>query len=72
MNHFVELKPGDDRDRDWVNLSHVARVLAEAVADDNWVVKVQLSTGVEIIDSRQLSKEAAEERIVAILPGDDA
>ena len=71
MNHFVQLQPDADGYLDWVNLRSVARVHAEAVAADSWVVKVLLTTGTEIIDSRHLSKEAAEERLIAILPGED-
>ena len=71
MNHFVQLQLDSAGYLDWVNLRSVARVHAEAVAADSWVVKVLLTTGTEIIDSRHLSKEAAEERLIAILPGED-
>jgi len=71
MNHFVQVQPDAAGNLDWVNLHAVARVHAEAVAADSWVVKVLLVTGTEIIDSRHLSEAAAQERLVAILPGEE-
>lgn len=71
MTSFVQLQTDDPGDLDWVNLHHVARVHAERVTDDSWVVKVLLTTGTEIIDSRHTSKLDAENRLIEILPGED-
>lgn len=71
MMSFVQLQTDDPGDLDWVNLHHVVRVHAEEVAADSWVVKVLLTTGTEIIDSRQSTKADAEYRVIEILPGED-
>lgn len=71
MNDFSQLQPSDESQIDWVNLANVARVHAEAVAADNWVVKVLLTTGTEIVDSRHADKAGAQDRVIAILPGED-
>jgi len=71
MNQFVRVQLDTPDNLDWVNLHAVARVHAEAVATDSWVVKVLLVTGTEIIDSRHLTEAAAQDRLVAILPGED-
>lgn len=71
MMSFVQLQTDDPGDLDWVNLHHVVRVHAEAVSTDAWVVKVLLTTGAEVIDSRHTTKLDAENRLIEILPGED-
>lgn len=71
MTTFVQLQTDDPGDLDWVNLRNVARVHAESVTTDSWVVKVLLTTGTEIIDSRHTTKVDAENRVIEILPGED-
>lgn len=71
MIHFVQLQTEDPGDLDWVNLHQVVRVHAESVTNESWVVKVLLTTGTEIIDSRHTSRIDAENRVIEILPGED-
>ncbi len=71
MIHFVQLQTEDPGDLDWVNLHQVVRVHAESVTNESWVVKVLLTTGTEIIDSRHTSRTDAENRVIEILPGED-
>jgi hypothetical protein len=71
MISFVQLQTDDTADFDWVNLRNVARVHAEGVTNESWVVKVLLTTGTEIIDSRHTTKEDAQNRVIEILPGED-
>lgn len=71
MMSFVQLQTEDPGDLDWVNLHHVVRVHAESVTAENWVVKVLLTTGAEIIDSRHATKLDAENRVIEILPGEE-
>lgn len=71
MTSFVQLQTDSPADLDWVNLHHVARVHAERIAEDSWVVKVLLTTGTEVVDSRHTSQVDAENRLIEILPGEE-
>ena len=71
MISFVQLQTDDPNDLDWVNLRNVARVHAEGVTTESWVVKVLLTTGTEITASRHTTTADAETPVVEILPGED-
>ena len=66
MSDFVEIQH-DDGTIDFVNRSFIARVEAMAVPGGEWVVKVVMSSGVEVIDLRTESRDAAVARIDALL-----
>ena len=66
MSEFVEIQRTDGA-IDFVNLDQVARVEALAITNEEWVVKVILANGTEVIDIRAKSKDEAATRVDVIL-----
>lgn len=66
MSDFVEIQH-DDGGLDFVNREFVARVEALSVPGGEWLVKVLMSSGTEVLDIRAPSREAAAARVDALL-----
>jgi hypothetical protein len=66
MSDFVEIKRVDGN-LDYVNREFVGRVEAEAVPHSQWVVKVFMSYGTEVIDLRAATREEAEARVAELI-----
>ena len=67
MTDFVEMKRADGQP-DWINREHIARVQAVEVSEDNWVVKIHLSDGTEVVDGHTVGPKAdADARLAYIL-----
>lgn len=66
MGNFVQVQV-DRTELDHLNRNHIVRVQAVEVAADDWVVKVLLSTGIEIVDSRHPTKDAAAARLADLV-----
>jgi hypothetical protein len=67
MTDFVEMHRADGQP-DWVNREHIARIQAVEVTEDNWVVKVTLANGMEVVDGHTAGPRAdADARLAAIL-----
>jgi hypothetical protein len=66
MSNFVQIQGAGDG-TDYVNRNEVVRVHAEGVSDEDWVVKVLLSTGTEVVDSRHGTKAGAVARVASLV-----
>ena len=66
MSDFVEIQHADGS-IDFVNLDQVARVEAVGITNEDWVVKVLLANGTEVVDIRAKSKDEAAKRVDTIL-----
>lgn len=66
MGNFVPVQV-ERTDLDHLNRNHIVRVQADEVAADDWVVKVLLSTGLEIVDSRHPTRDAAATRVADLV-----
>lgn len=67
MSNFVQVQLDHQSDVDYFNRDHIVRVQAESLATDNWVVKVLVVTGLEVVDSRHADKSAAAARVAQLL-----
>ena len=66
MSDFVEIKRADGN-IDYVNRDLIGRVEAEAVPNSQWVVKVYMSYGTEVVDLRAASREEVEARVAELI-----
>jgi hypothetical protein len=66
MSDFVQIKRADGN-IDFVNRDLVARVEAEEVTPGNWLVKVLMSYGSEVLDLRTQSKDEAVARVTDLV-----
>jgi hypothetical protein len=65
MGNFVSIREQEGQ-IDFVNRDMVTRVLAEQISVQDWVVKVVLVGGLEIIDSRSKNGDEAAARVAEI------
>ena len=67
MSNFVQVQLGHETDVEYFNRNHIVRVSSEAISAENWVVKVLVSTGLEVVDSRHTTKDGASARVAQLL-----
>lgn len=63
MSNFVKVQVDHESDVDFFNRDHIVRVSAEATSSEEWVVKVLVTTGLEVVDSRHTSRASAAARV---------
>lgn len=52
---------------DYINLDAVARIYAEAVSEEDWVVKITFASGFEVVEGRYGSRDEARSAVMDAL-----